>query len=129
MSQSYNYLFCFPTELSKFIRFWNWIRGILLVIDYSGITTNSFAIVVIAIIREQAIENIIAWLFELLRIDKWPDFSKKNLFRILINIVDQTEGFEKDPTSDETCKLLTQYDNDGDTVTSEISNSTIGRER
>ena len=100
---------------------------VLPIIDYSGITTNSFTIIVTAITKEQAAGSTIVWLFESLKIDEQPDFSKKNLFRIIIDIIDQTKGFERDLTSDEICRVLTQYDNDEDTVASEATNSTIGR--
>src|ERR1044071_265127 len=97
--------------------------------DYSRITTNSFAIVVTAISKEQAAKSTIVQLLESLKIDKRPDFSKKNLSKILIDIIDQTDGFERDPTSDKTCRVLTRYDNDGDTVASKITNITVRRRK
>ena len=78
--------------------------------------------------REAAITGTIVQLFELLKIDEWSDFSKKNLSRIIIDIIDQTEGFERDSTSDETYRVLIWYDNNRDTVVSKITNSTIERE-
>ena len=72
--------------------------------------------------------NQLARLFESLKIDERPDFHKKTLTKIFINIVFQIEGFERELIEDKTTKVLTQYDENGNTVTSEITDDTVGRE-
>src|ERR1044071_2428868 len=119
---------CFkkPTQISvEFQRFWNWARGVLSVVDFSGVTTNSFAVAVSSIGREDPTAHQIGRLFELLKIDERPNHTKNTLARIFIDLVIQTDGFERDPTDEETTRVLVRYDDDGSTVASEETEDTI----
>src|ERR1043165_138466 len=119
---------CFkkPTQISaEFQRFWNWTRGVLSVVDFSGVTTNSFAVAVSSIGREDPTAHQIGRLFESFKIDERPNHTKNTLARIFIDLVIQTDGFERDPTDDETTRVLVRYDDDGNTVASEETEDTI----
>src|ERR1043165_3569235 len=119
---------CFkkPTPISaEFQRFWNWARGVLSVVDFSGVTTNSFVVAVSSIGREDPTAHQIGRLFESLKIDERPNHTKNTLARIFIDLVIQTDGFERDPTDDETTRVLVRYDDDGNTVASEETEDTI----
>src|ERR1043165_7290407 len=119
---------CFknPTPISaEFQRFWNWARGVLSVVDFSGVTTNSFAVAVSSIGREDPTAHQIGRLFESLKIDERPNHTKNTLARIFIDLVIQTDGFERDPTDDEITRVLVRYDDDGNTVASEETEDTI----
>src|ERR1044071_9816126 len=119
---------CFkkPTQISaEFQKFWNWTRGVLSVVDFSEVTTNSFAVAVSSIRREDPTAHQIGRLFESLKIDERPNHTKNTLARIFIDLVIQTDGFERDPTDDETTRVLVRYDDDGNMVTSEETEDTI----
>src|ERR1044072_6505808 len=119
---------CFkkPTQISaKFQRFWNWTRGVLSVVDFSGVTINSFAVAVSSIGREDPTAHQIGQLFESLKIYERPNHTKYTLARIFIDLVIQTDGFERDPTDDETTRVLVRYDDDENTVASEETEDTI----
>ena len=88
---------CFkkPAQISaEFQRFWNWARGVLPVVDFSGTTTNSFAVAISSIGREEPSNHQIGRLFESLKIDERPNHTKNTLARIFIDLVFQTDGFE-----------------------------------
>src|ERR1044071_3447791 len=119
---------CFKklTQISaEFQRFWNWTRGVLSVVDFSRVTTNSFAVAVSSIGREDPTAHQLKRLFESLKIDERPNHTKNTLVRIFIDLVIQTDGFERDPTDDETTRVLVRYDDDGNTVTNEETEDTI----
>src|ERR1044071_6466410 len=119
---------CFkkPAQISaEFQRFWNWARGVLSVVDFSGVTTNSFAVAVSSIGREDPTAHQIGRLFESLKIDERPNHTKSTLARIFIDLVFQTDGFKRDPIDDETTRVLVRYDDNGNTVASEISDDTV----
>src|ERR1044071_208190 len=119
---------CFkkPTQISaEFQKFWNWTRGVLSVVDFSEVTTNSFAVAVSSIRREDPTAHQIGRLFESLKIDERPNHTKNTLARIFIDLVIQTDGFERDPTDDETTRVLVRYDDNGNTVASEETEDSI----
>src|ERR1044072_5391204 len=76
---------CFkkPAQISaEFQKFWNWAKGVLPVVDFSGITTNSFALAISTIGREEPSAHQLGCLFESLKVDEYSNHTKNTLAKI-----------------------------------------------